>query len=249
VSKDGVKFTVTNTGKYDGAEVAQLYVGKKDSAVIRPEVELKGFKKVFIKAGESAEIQIPFDKRSFRAYNAKAGEWQIEGGEYVVSVGASCTDIKLTDKIAVDGNATDFGYDRNALRDYFSGNAANVPQSEFETLLGRAAPEAEYPFYKKNRMVIHENCTVDDLRYSRRWIGRAFSGLMRFAHNFCWAIGQKPTANMITMGVLHQPVRGLAKYGGMTRKKMEGLLRMFNGKNIDKAVAKAKKKQALKTKK
>ena len=37
-------------------------------------------------------------------------------------------------------------------------------------------------------------------------------------------------ANTLIMGVVHQPVRGLAKYGGMTRRQMEGLLVMFNGK-------------------
>ena len=39
----------------------------------------------------------------------------------------------------------------------------------------------------------------------------------------------RTNANTLVMGVLHQPVRGLAKYGGMTRRKMEGLLTMFNG--------------------
>ena len=59
-------FTVTNTGKVDGAEVAQLYVGMKDAKVYRPEKELKGFAKVFLKAGESREVRIDFDDKTFR---------------------------------------------------------------------------------------------------------------------------------------------------------------------------------------
>lgn len=52
VTGEGVSFTLENTGDRDGAEVAQLYVGCWDSRVFRPEKELKGFKKVYLKAGE-----------------------------------------------------------------------------------------------------------------------------------------------------------------------------------------------------
>ena len=45
--------------------MAQLYVGMKDAKVYRPEKELKGFAKVFLKAGESAEVKIPFDDKTF----------------------------------------------------------------------------------------------------------------------------------------------------------------------------------------
>ena len=79
-------------------------------------------------------------------------------------------------------------------------------------------------------MVIHENCTVADLRYARGWAGRAFSGIIRFAVSFCKTFGMRTKANTLIMGVVHQPVRGLAKYGGMTRRQMEGLLVIFNGK-------------------
>ena len=63
----------------------------------------------------------------------------------------------------------------------------------------------------------------------RRWVGRFFSWGIRFAHAFLWKIGQKTTANTIMMGMVHQPIRGLAKYGGMSRRQMEAMLLMFNG--------------------
>lgn len=230
VSDDGVTFTVTNTGDVDGAEAAQLYIsGPADSAAFRPARELKGFKKVFLKAGESASVTIPFDGYTFRVFNPKANEWQRESGTYGVLVGASSEDIRLSGEIAVQGNATDFGYDRAALADYFTGKVADVDAKQFETLLGRELPDPNYKFYKKNRMVIHENCTVDDLRYSRRWVGRFFSWAIRFARSFMWAIGNKTMANTLTMGMVHQPVRGLAKFTGMSRRQMEALLLMFNG--------------------
>ena len=256
IDENGVKFTITNVGDVDGAEVAQLYIGKKDSAIIRPEIELKGFKKVFIKAGESVEVTIPFDKRTFRVYNPKANEWQVEGGEYQILIGASCEDIRLKGAHSVNGNATDFGYDRNLLDCYFTGNVANVNDAAFEALLNRPIPEDNYPFYnkRKTRMVIHENCTVADLRYSKRWVGRLFAGAINFAHGFLWKIGKKTDANTLTMGVVHQPIRGLAKYGGMTRRQMEAMLMMFNGhlfKGIGRFLSKEKqpKKKAASKKK
>ena len=106
---------------------------------------------------------------------------------------------------------------------------ANVGDAEFKAVLGREIPPSKYEFYKKNRMVIDENCTVADLRYSRRWVGRLFGHAIIFARDFMWAIGQKTMANTLTMGMVHQPVRGLAKFGGMSRRQMEALLMMFNG--------------------
>lgn len=73
VDRDGVTFTITNTGAADGAEAAQLYVGLKAAKVFRPEKELKGFCKIFLKAGESRSVRIPFDDKTFRYWNVRTG--------------------------------------------------------------------------------------------------------------------------------------------------------------------------------
>ena len=229
VDEKGVSFVITNTGDRDGAEVAQLYIGKPDSKIIRPKIELKGFRKVFIKSKQSVEVLIPFDDYTFRVFNPLQNQWQIEGGEYEISVGASSEDLRLTGRITLEGNATDFGYCFEKLEKYYHADVTAITDEEFEALLNRPLPVDEYPFYKKNRMVIHENCTVADLRYSKRWVGRLFSGVVRFTHRFLWTIGKKTTANTLTMGIIHQPIRGLAKYSGMSGKQMDALLMMFNG--------------------
>ena len=90
VDDAGVIFTVTNTGAVDGAEVSQLYAGMKDAKVYRPEKELKGFAKVFLKAGESKEVRIDFDDKTFRYWNVRTNAWEVEGGVYRIMVGASC---------------------------------------------------------------------------------------------------------------------------------------------------------------
>lgn len=62
-----VSFKIKNTGDRDGAEVAELYVAQENSTIFRPEKELKGFKKVFLKAGEEKEVEIELSKRALRS--------------------------------------------------------------------------------------------------------------------------------------------------------------------------------------
>ncbi|MDE7214541.1 MAG: fibronectin type III-like domain-contianing protein, partial [Clostridia bacterium] len=229
VTENGVLFEIKNTGEVDGAEIAQLYVGKKDAKVFRPAKELKGYKKVFIKAGESATVNIPFDDKTFRYFNVATNGWEVEGGEYQLYIGASIEDIKLEGAIERAATTENCPYLPEKLPSYYSGKVAAVRDEEFTELLGREIPKSGYNFYKKKRMVITENATVADLRYSRRWVGRAFSGIIRFVIKSSYNTGNRINANTMVMGVLHQPVRGLAKYGKMTRRQMEGLLLMFNG--------------------
>ena len=246
---NGVSFTVKNTGKYDGAEAAQLYVGKKDGKVFRPAKELKGFAKVYLKAGESKNVNIAFDDKTFRYFNVKTDKWEIEAGEYQLYIGASSADIRLTASVIKQGTTDVVPYDSGKLPSYYSGNVANVGDGEFKELLGRDIPYSGYNFYKKKRMVIHENCTIADLRYSKRWVGRAFSGVIRFAIKACKGFGMRSLANTLVMGVLHQPVRGLAKFGGMSRRQMEALLLMFNGhffKGVGRFLSKEKVKKEAK---
>lgn len=249
VTNEGATLTVTNTGEMDGAEIIQLYVGKPDGKVFRPAKELKAFKKVFLKAGESATVSLAFDDKTFRYFNVNTNAWEEEGGEYAIYVGASSADIRLTGTLTREGTGAESPYTPEEFPSYFTGDVKKVGNREFEKLLGHEIPRAGYTFYKKNRMVIHENCTVADLRYSRRWVGRAFAGAIRFAISFMRGIGNRTMANTLVMGVLHQPVRGIAKFGGMSRRQMEGLLLMFNGhffKGLGQLLFKGKKKEAKK---
>ena len=244
--ENGVSFTISNVGDYDGAEVAQLYVGKYGAKVFRPAKELKGFKKVFIKKGESVAVTIPFDDKTFRYFNVKTDKWEVEGGDYQLYIGASSADIRLTATVTRQGTTDIMPYEESELPSYYSGKVANVGNAEFTALLGREIPDPGYKFYKRNRMVIHENCTIADLRYSKRWVGRAVAGAIRFAISFLRKIGQRTTANTLVMGVLHQPIRGLAKFGGMSRRQLEAMLMMFNGhlfKGVGRFLTKEKKKK------
>ncbi len=91
-----VKLTVTNTGKVAGAEVVQVYVQDEKARVKRPEKELKGFEKVFLKPGESKTITVALAAGAFQFYDEARKSWVLEPGKFKVLVGSSSRDIRLT---------------------------------------------------------------------------------------------------------------------------------------------------------
>jgi beta-glucosidase len=87
-------FTLSNTGQYDAAEVAQVYVGEVNPTVLRPSKELKAYKKVFVKAGESVQVDVHLPKSAFAFYDVDSHDWKIKSGEFNIMVGASSCDIR-----------------------------------------------------------------------------------------------------------------------------------------------------------
>lgn len=88
-----VKVNLTNSGKFDGEEVVQLYIKDKVASVSRSVIELKDFQKVFLKAGETKEITFTLDKEDLSFYRADMS-WGTEPGEFVVYVGGNSRDTK-----------------------------------------------------------------------------------------------------------------------------------------------------------
>ncbi len=91
-------FTIKNTGKADGAEVAQIYVSQEKSPVVRPVKELKGFTKVFLKKGQSKTITIKLDTDAFSYYKTDKKAFGYDAGVFDILVGSSSQDIKLKGK-------------------------------------------------------------------------------------------------------------------------------------------------------
>ena len=89
-----VSFKLSNTGKYDGEEVVQLYLHDEFASVVRPVKELKDFKKVFLKAGESKVLHFKIDKQKLSFYNQHL-EWTTEPGTFELMIGSSSDDIRL----------------------------------------------------------------------------------------------------------------------------------------------------------
>jgi beta-glucosidase len=95
---DGVTVTVdvTNTGDVAGKEIVQVYVHDRQSELVRPQKELKGFAKVDLQPGDTKTVSIPLDFRAFAYYHPKYKEWITEDGEFDILIAASATDIRQT---------------------------------------------------------------------------------------------------------------------------------------------------------
>ena len=85
---------ITNNGKYDGEEIVQLYLRDKVGSITRPVKELKDFKKIKLKAGETQTIKFIIDKEKLSFYNEQL-KWVAEPGEFDLMIGASSADIRL----------------------------------------------------------------------------------------------------------------------------------------------------------
>ncbi|MFD6447998.1 glycoside hydrolase family 3 C-terminal domain-containing protein [Promicromonospora sp. NPDC060204] len=98
-----VTVTVTNTGERSGAEVVQVYVGDPESQAQRPERELKAFAKVDLEPGESREVTLDLVGRDLAYWHPVLRRWVVEGGEFVISVGASSRDLRGSATVVVEG--------------------------------------------------------------------------------------------------------------------------------------------------
>ncbi len=222
VNEDGVSFTIKNTGDVDGAEVAQMYVGLPNGKVFRPEKELKGFAKVFLKAGESKTVTIPFDDKTFRYFNVKTNKWEIEDGKYQIMVGNSSANILLTGDVLKGETTEVMPYVKEELGAYYSGKIENVSDAEFEKLLGRPIPDGKWSGE------LSSNDAICQMYYSK-------SGLARLAYNILTKKKKKadesgvPDLNILF--IYNMPFRAMAKMtaGSVSMEMVDGIVKLVNG--------------------
>lgn len=102
-SAKGVKvsFNITNTGGMEAEEVVQIYAGRPESVITRPEKELAGFKRVTLQAGETKNVTVDIDKEVFRHWDEASDWWAVEKGAVDFFVGSSSDDIRLTGKTTI----------------------------------------------------------------------------------------------------------------------------------------------------
>ncbi len=222
VTEKEASFTLKNTGGMDGAEVAQLYVSKPDGEVFRPAKELKGFAKVFLKAGESKKVTIPLDDKAFRYFNVDTNKFEVEGGAWTVLIGASCADIKLSGTVEVQGTGAKPPYDKEKFAKYFSGDIKSVSDAEFEALLGRPIPDGHWSG------MLDMNDALCQMYYAKGAAGRlAYKILTHFINKSI----EKGKPNLNLLFNYNMPFRAIAKMTGgiCTMEMAEGILTIVNG--------------------
>ena len=210
-----VTFTVKNTGDVAGAEIAQLYVADRESTIYRPVKELKGFKKIWLEAGEEKQITLTLGKRAFAFFNVLVNDWCVESGAFDILVGASSADIRLVGTVNVNANdiaAPDY---RMLAPCYYTGDVQNVPEKQFVAVLGRELPPTEK---SKNRK-LDLNDTFESANYTKN--GKRLFAILTalIPAGMARAIAvQTPFRNFISMS------------GGVFSENMaEGLLRILSG--------------------
>ena len=99
MNQDGtltVSVKVKNTGKADGKETVQLYIGDEKCSVLRPVKELKGFQKIALRPGEEKEVTFTITPDALKFFDDKRHEWVAEPGKFKAYIGASSADIRGT---------------------------------------------------------------------------------------------------------------------------------------------------------
>ena len=216
----GVTLTVTNTGKVPGDEVVQVYVAKPDAKVFRPAQELKGFARVHLGAGECTSIAIPLDDKAFRYWNVKTDDWAVEGGRYEVRVGGCSTDIRLTTQVVVAPSGAPNPYEGLRLDHYVSAQVQDVPDAEFEAILGRPVPDP--------KVSIDRNMTLGEIGHGRSPLG----WLIHVIHkHLLYSSLAKGTPDLNLLFNYNMPLRAIAKMtGGMVSMGMvDGLVMELKG--------------------
>lgn len=223
-----VSFTVKNVGDVEGEEVAQVYVKDVECSIFREEKALKGFVKVALKPGEEKEVFVELDKRSFAFYNVEQKDWTVEEGEFEILVGASSRDIKLSDKVFVTAKKVSIADYKDTASCYYNiGAREDIPQADFETLLGKKLVENRA--IKKGE--VDYNATIADI--GTCWIGK----LLRWAaYNFATVVLPKGSnesmKKMVRIGALDMPLRNVFAMtnGAVQRKVVDGLIVRCNGR-------------------
>jgi beta-glucosidase len=195
-----VTFTLTNTGTRAGAEVAQVYVSCRNGKVIHPKKELKGFAKVFLKAGESRTVTVPLDDKAFRYFNTETNRWEAETANYDILVAASVSDVRLSTMIRICG----VDGEEKELPSYRSGNIQNVSDAEFEELLGHPVPDSHFT------PEITRNDAICQLYYAKsmaaRLIYQVIAGLIHRSE-------KSGRQDLNLTFAFNMPLRALSKYG------------------------------------
>lgn len=226
----GVSLDVTNTGSRDGAEVVQIYIGKEQrgsayGCVYRPKKELKGFRKVFIRAGETMRVEIPLDDKAFRYFNAETNTWETEGGVYQVMAAANVQDIRLTTAVTVEGTSTPLPAGQSGIAAYEQAAVRNVSDGDFRALLGREIP----PAFWDQEKGLELNDALCQMSYAKSRFARL---VFRILDRLLKDSMKKETPDLNLMFIYNVPFRGIAKMsnGMVTMEMAEAMVEAVNGR-------------------
>ena len=217
---------VENVGDTDGKEIVQLYVNDVQSSVYMPSQQLKGFEKIFLKAGEKKRITFSLDKRSFAFYNTACSDWQVESGDFKILIGASSRDIRLEDTVYVESTDTAEIIPTPSDSWYMAPSAdREITREEFVAMSGLKIKE-DYRIAKKGEFT--EDDSFEDMSHTRFALKIAKPAIRMSMK----ADKDDPNYLMIYEVMKTSPMRALAfsSQGMFNMKMVDGVVTIMNGK-------------------
>jgi len=213
-----------DTGRdYPGipAEIAQVYVHHPQPPVYRPSQELKAFRKVRLGTGEHERVTLRLDRAAFAYFSTANGDWVVASGEYEIRVGASSRDIRLRQRIVLDGDPA--GDCATAAPTLVDARLA-VDDDTFTAMLGKPIPQAEAvrPF--------HLNSTFAEI--ATTWLGRKVAAAVKAQFARRMGGGADAAARrMIDAMANDMPLRQLVLFSGgaVGFAQIEALVAVLNG--------------------
>lgn len=228
-----VSVRIKNIGEVEGAEIVQLYVRDVESTIFRPDKELKGFDKVFLKLGEEKRVEFILDKRSFAYYNVNIKDWHVEEGNFEILVGASSRDIRLKAEVYVSSNKANVNIPdyRETSPSYYklSNEGFEIDKNEFRAVYGRDLPSSE-----RGQEEFTINSSLEEI--SSTLIGKL---LIKFAKSYIRKMlntddENNPVYRMTWNTIMESPLRTMVQMGDGTvsMATMNAIVKLANGKYI-----------------
>ena len=142
LKNDGIlaSFKIKNIGKFEGKEIAQLYVRKNDSTIVRPSLELKGFNKVNLKPNEEKEVEIFVSFDSLKVYSINA--FKLEEGTYSILVGSSSKNLYLKEQVKIEGEKLPKTLSDDIYSEYLK--TLEMSKETFEKVISYKVPEYKF---------------------------------------------------------------------------------------------------------
>lgn len=204
VQDNGVSVTVTNTGAREGATVVQMYIKAPRPELECSPAELKGFKKVFLGAGCSERVFIPFDEYSFRVWNASSGSWR-EGGVYIVSLGENSRDMFFSAPVDRGGKLPVAESVKN-FSQYFN---------------SRISPVDPKQKHFKGELAATLMTEIYDLKYCRGFVAGLFAFIARMY--------SRSKDELLANSMNHLPIRFILLFMHYNTVQKDGFLEACNG--------------------
>lgn len=217
-----VAVDVTNTGEVAGKAVVQVYVRDPESAVYRPDRELRAFTKVALDPGETARVELPLGERAFAFWDVEPGAWRVEPGRYEVLVGASSRDLRGQATLTVLGDPFP-ARDEPAVYRHPTARL-DVDDGAYAALLGRPLPPnpGYPPPYTRNtpfEAVAHTP------------VGRLL--LEQYERELRASFSDDPANQPLIRAMLAEaPLRTLLMGGRVSSEQLDLLIELLNGREV-----------------